>query len=60
MIGISLVGIFLGYKYNGRAFLRTGAFAPVAPPSATHLGTNMSWNGKGHSYDERNGEQGHI
>ena len=27
----------LGYKYKGHGFLRAGAFAPVAPPSATRL-----------------------
>ena len=37
MIDISLVGIFFGYKYKGDAFLRAGAFAPVAPHSATRL-----------------------
>ena len=27
----------LGYKHKGHGFLRAGAFAPVAPPSATRL-----------------------
>ena len=27
----------LGYNYKGHNFLRAGAFAPVAPPSATRL-----------------------
>ena len=28
---------FFGHKYKGHDFLRAGAFAPVAPPSATRL-----------------------
>ena len=28
---------FFGCKYKGHEFLRAGAFAPVAPPSATRL-----------------------
>ena len=28
---------FLGHKYQGHDFLKTGAFAPVAPASATRL-----------------------
>ena len=36
---------FFGHKYKGHDFLRAGAFAPVAPPSATRLGISviMSW-----------------